>query len=116
MLADLAEEHDALAERYRANGGEGKALSERKAALDAEDAVLAHDLRSPRCASASGRPGGSESSPKVRPRPMSGPCGRAARPTWPPDWPPGITRPPSALELAKAEAELAEIGYDTAGA
>ena len=45
MLADLAEEHDALAERYRANGSEGKALSERKAALDAEDALLAHDLR-----------------------------------------------------------------------
>ena len=45
MLADLAEEHDALADRYRANGGEGKALSERKAALDAEDALLAHDLR-----------------------------------------------------------------------
>ena len=39
MLADLTEEHDALADRYRANGGEGKALAERKAALDAEDAA-----------------------------------------------------------------------------
>ncbi len=57
MLADLAAEHDALAERYRANGGEGKALSERKAALDAEDAVIAHDLRAPGCASTPGGPG-----------------------------------------------------------
>ena len=41
MLADLAKEHDALADHYRANGGEGKALSERKAALDAEEALRA---------------------------------------------------------------------------
>lgn len=45
MLADLAAERRAYAERYKAVAAEIKVLAERKAALEAEDAALARDLR-----------------------------------------------------------------------
>ena len=113
MLADLAEEHDALADRYRANGGEGKALSERKAALDAEDALLAHDLRA-RDARQRQAAQAEAVVPMVRPRPMRRSLSPGSAPMWPPGWPRGDYAPSERAELAKAEAELAEIGYDAA--
>ncbi len=45
MLADLAAERAALAERWQASHTELKALVERKTALEAEDADLARELR-----------------------------------------------------------------------
>ena len=45
MLADLAAERERLADHYRANQAELKALDKRKAALETEDADLARDLR-----------------------------------------------------------------------
>ena len=113
MLADLAEEHDALAERYRANGGEGKALSERKAALDAEDALLAHDLRArdarqrqaaqAEAVMADGQAAADETVLVAGQR-----AELAARLAA------GDYAPAERAELAKAEAELAEIGYAAA--
>ena len=113
MLADLAEEHDALAERYRANGSEGKALSERKAALDAEDALLAHDLRArdarqrqaaqAEAVIADGQAAADETVLVARQR--ADVAARLAA---------GDYAPSERAELAKAEAELAEIGYDAA--
>jgi exonuclease SbcC len=111
MLADLAAEHDALAERYRANGGEGKALVERKAALDAEDATLAHDLRArdarQRQAAqaetiiADGQAAADETARVAQQRTEL--AARLAA---------GDYAPTERAELAKAEAELDEIGYD----
>ncbi|MCX7707030.1 MAG: SMC family ATPase, partial [Anaerolineae bacterium] len=46
MLADLAAERDALAEQYRAHNAQLKALDERKAVLEQEDAALQRELRS----------------------------------------------------------------------
>ncbi len=46
MLADLAAEHDALVEQYRAHNAQLKALAERKTALEQEDAALQRELRS----------------------------------------------------------------------
>jgi exonuclease SbcC len=113
MLADLAEEHDALADRYRANGGEGKALSERKAALDAEDVLLAHDLRA--------RDARQRQAAQAEAVMLDGQAAAdetvlvagqradvAARLVA------GNYAPSERAELAKAEAELAEIGYDAA--
>ena len=113
MLADLAEEHDALADRYRANGGEGKALSERKAALDAEDALLAHDLRArdarqrqaaqAEASVAEGQAAADDAALVAGQR--ADVAARLAA---------GDYAPSERAELAKAEAELAEIGYDAA--
>ena len=49
-----------------------------------------------------------------RPRPTRQPSSPGSAPSWPPGWPPGTTRPAERAELAKAEAELTEIGYDAA--
>ena len=88
-------EHDALADRYRANEGDGKALAERKPALEAEDADLARQLRArdarqrqaaqAEAAVADGQAAAEE---------------RSAWPSrsrnWPTDWPPRTMRRPSA--------------------
>ena len=113
MLADLAAEHDALAERYRANGGEGKALAERKAVLDAEDAALAHDLRArdarqrqaaqAEAVMGEGQAAADETLLVAGQRAEL--AGRLAA---------GDYAPAERAELAKAEAELAEIGYAAA--
>jgi exonuclease SbcC len=113
MLADLAAEHDALADRYRANGGEGKALAERKAVLDAEDAALAHDLRArdarQRQAAQAEAVMGEGQAAADEILLVAGQraelAGRLAA---------GDYAPAERAELAKAEAELAEIGYAAA--
>ena len=113
MLTDLAEEHDALAERYRANGSEGKALSERKAALDAEDALLAHDLRArdarqrqaaqAEAVMLDGQAATNETDLVAGQR--ADVAARLAA---------GDYAPSERAELAKTEAELTGIGYDAA--
>ncbi len=113
MLADLAAEHDALAERYRANGGEGKALSERKAALDAEDAVIAHDLRARdarqrQAAQAEAVMGDGQAAADETVLVAQQRVELAARLAA------GDYAPAERAELVTAEAELAEIGYAAA--
>jgi len=113
MLADLAREHDALADSYRANGGEGKALAERRAALDAEDALLAHDLRArdarqrqaaqAEAIVAEGQVAADETAAIAEQRGEI-----AARLAV------GAYAPAERAELAEAEAELGEIGYAAA--
>jgi DNA repair protein SbcC/Rad50 len=113
MLADLAEAHDALADRYRANGSEGKALSERKAALDAEDALLAHDLRArdarqrqaaqAETAVAEGQVSADETVRIAEQRAEI--AARLAAEGY---------APAERAKLVKVEAELAELGYDAA--
>jgi DNA repair protein SbcC/Rad50 len=114
MLADLAEEHDALADRYRANGGEGKALSERKTALDAEDALLAHDLRARDARQRqAAQAEASVAEGQVAADDMALVAGQRADVAS--RLAAGNYAPSERAELAEAEAALAEIGYAAAG-
>lgn len=114
MLTDLAAEREVLAARFKAIGVELKALAERKAALDAEDATLARDLR-PRDArqrqaaqaEAAVAEGLTAAEEQAR---LAGQIAeleaRLAQ---------GDYAPAERAALAALEAEIAAVGYDAAG-
>ena len=111
MLADLAAEHDALAERYRANQVEAKVLAVSRVALEAEDADLARELRArdarqrqaaqAEAAVAEGQAAAGEQARVAEQR--AGLAARLAAADY---------APAERAALAQAQAELAEIGYD----
>ena len=111
MLADLAAEHDALAERYRTNQVEAKVLAVSRVALEAEEADLARELRARDArqrqaaqAEAAVAEGQAAAGEQAR---VAGQCAGLAARLAAADYVPA-----EHAELAKAQAELAEIGYD----
>ncbi len=114
MLADLTAERQALAERYRAIGGELKALTERKTALEAEDADLARalrarDARQRQAAQAEAAVVEGEAAAEEQARlagQMAALDERLAA---------GDYAPAERAALAAVQSEMAAIGYDAAG-
>ncbi len=114
MLADLAAERERLAESYRANQATLKTLDKRKAALEADDADLARDLRTrdarqrqaaqAEAAVADGLAAADEQA-AVAQQSADLAARLAGR-----DY-----APAEQAELARRQAELAEIGYDATG-
>ena len=114
MLADLAAERERLADHYRANQAELKALDKRKAALETEDADLARDLRArdarqrqaaqAEAAVADGLAAADEQAAVARQSAEL--AARLAGRDY---------APAEQTELARRQAELAAIGYDAAG-
>jgi len=113
MLADLTAEHGALAERYRANQIEVKALTGAKARLEAEDAELARELRARdarqrQAAQAEAAVTEAQAAADEQARVAAQITDLAARLSA------GDYAAPQRAELAKLQAELAEIDYNAA--
>ncbi len=114
MLANLTSEHDALAERYRADNVELKSLAERRAALEAEDADLsrelaARDARQRQAAQAEAAVAEGQAAAGEQGRvsqEIAGLAGRLASQDY---------APAERAEFSRLQDELAGIGYDAAG-
>ena len=113
MLADFAAEREGLAERYRADQVELKALDKHRAALEAEDAdrareLRARDARQRQAAQAETAVADGHAAANEQARVTTQGAELAARLAA------GDYAPAERAELAKVQAALAEIGYDAA--
>lgn len=113
MLADLAAERQGLADRFKTAQEEVREMTAARAVLDAEDADLARELRGrdPRqrqAAQAEAVVAEGLAAAEEQSRVAQGLAGIAARLAA------GEYAPAERAELARLQAELAEVGYDAA--
>ncbi len=111
MLADLTAERDALADRFRAHNAELQTLADRKAALEQEDATLQRALRSwdarqRQAAQAEMALAEAQAAAAEQARLAEQLAALTARLAA------GQYAPTEQAELARIEAQIAEIGYD----